>query len=516
MKSLRSRLTAGLLIGTSLLLAAGGFVLHRVISSRLRRDYDAALIAKARSLASLTEIDSGRVWLQFTDDVMPGFASRHQPDYFQIWLAGGPVIERSRSLGTRDLPRSGGGPLDRPVLSDLTLPDGRRGRKVEISFRPLSEKEENRLRDHAQSSGPSDAAEAPAVTLVLAQGREELEAFLLSLQVTLALAAIGLLAGTAVLVRGVLGVGLAPLDNLGLRLESLGAESLGETLEIAGAPAELVPMIRHLNGLLARLNESFAREKAFSANLAHELRTPLAELRAVAEVALKWPDEPSSGLEALAEIRAVGLQMESVVVNLLALARCEEKQSPWQTSQASEVPLHELAANCWSVLASKAEARGMELHLDVPEDLAVITDRDKLALILANLFSNAIAHGTPGCAVSCSGTAAGREFALRISNSAGALTQEDLPRIFDRFWRKDPSRSGGQHTGLGLALVAALCELLELRKTVRLDGSRFEITLCGPIEGARFNRSFMERPIASPSQGWAAAGGPDLSTDRKE
>jgi two-component system heavy metal sensor histidine kinase CusS len=500
MKSLRSRLTAGLLIGTSLLLAGGGFVLHRVISSRLRRDYDAALIAKARSLASLTEIDSGRVWLQFTDDVMPGFASRHQPDYFQIWLAGGPVIERSRSLGTRDLPRSGG-PLDRPVLSDLTLPDGRRGRKVEISFRPLSEEEENRLRSHEQSSGPSDAAGAPAVTLVLAQGREELEAFLLSLQVTLALAAIGLLAGTAILVRGVLGVGLAPLDNLGLRLESLGAESLGETLEIAGAPAELVPMIRHLNGLLARLNESFAREKAFSANLAHELRTPLAELRAVAEVALKWPDEPSSGLEALAEIRAVGLQMESVVVNLLALARCEEKQNPCQTLQASEVPLHELAASCWSVLAPKAADKGMELHLDIPEGLTVFTDREKLALILANLFSNAIAHGTPGCAVSCSAAAAGREFALRVSNCTDALAQDDLPRIFDRFWRKDPSRSGGQHTGLGLALVAALCELLELRKTVRLDGSRFEITLCGSIEGVRLNRSFMERPIASPSQG---------------
>ena len=83
-------------------------------------------MARARSLASLTELESGRVWLQFTDEVMPDFASRKHPDYFQIWLAGGAVVERSRSLGSRDLPRSGA-PLDRPVLSDLTLPDGRRG-----------------------------------------------------------------------------------------------------------------------------------------------------------------------------------------------------------------------------------------------------------------------------------------------------------------------------------------------------------------------------------------------------
>ena len=76
MRSLRSRLTAGLLIGTSLLLAAGGLLLNHVISSRLRRDYDATLVARARSLASLTEQKSGRVWLQFTDEVMPRLGRR--------------------------------------------------------------------------------------------------------------------------------------------------------------------------------------------------------------------------------------------------------------------------------------------------------------------------------------------------------------------------------------------------------------------------------------------------------
>jgi two-component system, OmpR family, heavy metal sensor histidine kinase CusS len=514
MRSLRSRLTAGLLIGTSLLLAAGGFVLHRVISSRLRRDYDAALLARARSLASLTEQKSGRVWLQFTDEVMPDFASKQSPDYFQIWLANGLVIERSRSLGTRDLARSGAS-FDKPVLSDVVLPDGRRGRQIEIRFHPLSEEEEDRLRDTEQSSGPSTSKDL-TVTLAIAHGREELDTFLLSLQVTLVLVALGLLAATAVLVRVAIGVGLAPLDNLGLSLEAMGAESLGETLDSAGAPAELIPMIRHLNGLLARLNESFAREKSFSSNLAHELRTPLAELRAVAEVALKWPDDSSSGEEALEEVRAIGLQMESVVVNLLALARCEEKLSPFHALQASEVPVRELAASCWNAFASKAGDKGMKLHLDVPEGLIVLTDREKLALILSNLLSNAIAHGAPGCAVSCSATATGCEFALRVTNTTDALTQDDMPRIFDRFWRKDPSRSGGQHTGLGLALVAALCELLELRKTARLDGRLFEITLSGSIEGGRFNRSFMERSIGSPSHGWAAGGGPDLLAPRKE
>jgi two-component system sensor histidine kinase QseC len=480
MKSLRSRLTAGLLIGSGLLLAAGGFVLQRVIASRLRRDYDAALIARARSLATLTEQKDGRVWLQFTDEVMPDFASKQSPDYFQIWLAGGTVIERSRSLGTRDLPRSGVR-LDRPLLSDLTLPDGRRGRKVEISFHPLSEEEEDRLRDTGQSSGPETSTGALTVTLELAHGREELDAFLLSIQVTLALVAAGLLAGTAALVRGVLGIGLAPLDNLGLRLEAIGAESLGEPLDVAGAPAELIPMIRHLNGLLARLDESFAREKAFSANLAHELRTPLAELRAVAEVALKWPEDSSSGPEALEEIRAIGLQMETLVVNLLALARCDARQG---RIHASDVSLRELAANAWSAVSATAREKGMAFRLDVPEELLLVTDREKLALILANLFANAVAHGSPGSAVRCLVETTDAGFALSVRNSTADLAPGDLPRIFDRFWRKDAARSDGQHAGLGLALVAALCETLDLGKAARLEDGCFEITVFGSMSGS--------------------------------
>ena len=84
----------------------------------------------------------------------------------------------------------------------------------------------------------------------------------------------------------------------------------------------------------------------------------------------------------------------------------------------------------------------------------------------------------PGC------TRRGCEFALHVSNSTDALSQDDLPRIFDRFWRKDPARSGGQHTGLGLALVAALCELLELTREARMRDGCFEITLTGSIIGS--------------------------------
>lgn len=487
MRSLRGRLTVWLLVGLGLLLTAGGLVLNRTITSHLLGEYDEALIAQARSLETLTVERGGKVWLEFADEVMPEFEREKNPDYFQLWLRHGPVLERSRSLGLHDLPRSGGR-LDRPRLSDFTLPDGRHGRRVEISFHPQPADEEAEGERSAKSGTAAVAAAGPVATLTVAQGREELDDLLEAVQLTLVLVVLGLLGGTALLVKTVVGLALSPLDNLARQLEGLDAHSLSQKApEAADAPAELVPVIHHLNELLARLEASFARERAFSANLAHELRTPLAELRAMTEVALKWPEDSASTSASLEEIRAIGLQMETVVANLLALARWDAKDRALQTS---EVPLRELAASCWTAVSPEAEAKGMAFHLEVPDGLTIVADREKLALILSNLFANAVAYGSPGCPVTCSAAAAGDGFALGVRNATADLGPEDLPRLFDRFWRKDAARSDGRHSGLGLALVAALCDSLALRKEARLDGDCFEITLSGPPS------SFLHRTAA--------------------
>ena len=472
MTSLRGRLTLWLVAGTGVLLAAGGLLLDRVISSRLHRELDISLIEEAKSLMTATVQQDGRVWLELVPGADPEFEPGKKADYFEIWRADGSVLARSRSLGARDLPRWGSG-TGRPRLFDFTLPDGRPGRRVEIRFLPQIEEENGGAADAGETILPAPPG-TPAVTLAVAQGREELDAFLASLHLTLALFVLGLLAGMAILVKVALGRGLAPLDALARRLETLDAGSLSEPVVIAGAPAELTSTIAHLNALLARLRESFERERTFSANLAHELRTPLAELRAVTEIALKWPDEPAA--DVLAEIRGIGLQMERVVVNLLALARCDGRQD---AVALSEVPLRALAEGCWSAVAAEAGERGIGLALDIPADLAVVTDREKLGLILANLLANAVAHGAPGGAVTCSAAISADDVSIRVSNAAPELAADDLPRLFDRFWRKDAARSDGRHAGLGLSLVAALCEALGFRREARLHEGLFAIILTG-------------------------------------
>lgn len=471
MRSLRGRLTAWLSIGSGLLLVTGGLLLNGLIGARVGRDFDEVLTDKAKAISVLTEQEHGAVWLELTDDAMHEFRAAAEPEYFQIWHGDGSVIARSLSLGKEHLPRRRT-PAAEPFLADLTLPDGRRGRLVEITFEPRHEE----ALPYGEQGEPIADRIANA-TLVVARSREELDSFLTSLHILLVAFVLSLLAGIFVLVRLSLKVGLAPLEKLGERLGSLGAESLGETLDLAEAPAELAPVIVRLNDLLRRLKESFERERTFSADLAHELRTPLAELRSMVEVALKWPEDSASSPGLLEEIGLVGRQMERVVTNLLALARCDGGQ---QTLWRTEIAVGELIERCWKPVAAEAAARGVTLRSSLAPDLTLHSDEEKLALVLSNLFTNAVSYGVPSSPVLCSVSAVGAEFALRVTNRTEQLQPDDVAKVFDRFWRKDAARSGGQHAGLGLSLVSALSKLLGLSVSARLEhGGLFHVTLSG-------------------------------------
>jgi signal transduction histidine kinase len=469
-RSLRGRLILWLLAGTGLLLIVAGLFLDRAISSHLRQGFDAGLIAEARSVMAVTEQQDGKVALELSPGLLPEFEGGKRPDYFQLWFEGSRVLARSPSLGGRDLSHPAS-PSRQFRLNEITLPDGRRGRQVEITFHPQIEPDDERK---AEPSAVS------SVTLVVARGSEELAAFLASLHRTLALFTLLLLLGSAALVWTVTTYALRPLNDLARRLEAIDAGSLRNAVVIDRAPSELVPTIEHLNALLARLAGSFERERMFSANLAHELRTPLAELRAVTDVALKWPGDSASLLAALGEARGAGLQMEKIVVNLLALARYDGGQ---HTLHLSKVPLRETVASCWRAAAADAEGKGLTADLEVPERLTLVTDREKLDLILSNLFANAVAYGSPGGRITCVATSWDGRLTFSIANPTTELSPGELPRIFDRFWRRDTARSDGRHVGLGLSLVAALCELLGFSRAARLQDGVFEITLSGPVGG---------------------------------
>ena len=447
MKSIQRRLILGVGVAYCLLWSIGGVAVYLVVRAGYVAEFDRALKANAQALAAMTDQKAGRVESDYSEDLIPGFAHARHPDYFQLWLPDGSPQKRSPSLAGNDLPRRAG-TINTPVIWNVLLPDGRPGRAIGIHFVP-------QLDDEAPANS---SVLKGGVTLVVARHRGNLDERLSELGTTLLLVGGSMIVATVLIVVIAVRCGLRPLRDLGERAESIDASSLQLRFATEGMPAELLPIAGRLNELLARLEDSFARERRFSADVAHELRTPIAELRAATEVALKWPEDAEAARNTLQELLAIALQMESMVTGLSALARCEAGQLPVQLEPVSLAPL---IREIWQPLSDKAGAKGVVFSAGVSDDARWLTDTTLLRAILTNLLSNAVQY----CVDNGSIRLSIERDQLSVSNSTDDLKPDDLPHLFERFWRKDPARSSSVHSGLGLALAKAYAGALgmELR-----------------------------------------------------
>ena len=453
MRSIRRRLIVPLLLGSSLLILAAGLLLSGWVSRRLLSELDHSLLAKARALVTLTGQEAGEVEIDFADEHMPEFSVEAEPEYFELWLADGTVLERSESLGSHDLPRFPGLAKE-PRFRDARLPDGRPGRLVEIDFVPqLGDDDSHWAEKLLDPTAPLPAGHLRAAVLVTARSRQELNALVRSLYaVSIGVAAL-LASALGLLVHVSVRRGLRPLDDISRQVETLDAERLDTRVRMQPETLELAPVVERLNALLARLQVAFERERRFSSDIAHELRTPIAELRSLAEVGARWPEDRESVRSFFEDVQAIARQMETLVVNLLSLARCD---SGLERLETAEVELRDLIEETWSRFAPEAEKKGLAFAFAAGPPVTVVSDRGKLSLILSNLFSNAVAYSPAGSTVSCSVDEAG----IMVANPAPLLEPGDLPHLFERFWRKDAARTGSLHAGLGLPLAKACAEVL--------------------------------------------------------
>jgi two-component system sensor histidine kinase QseC len=250
---------------------------------------------------------------------------------------------------------------------------------------------------------------------------------------------------------------LQPLTAMAKEAASDPAVTSGQRFAVAGMPNELAPICRYLNELVGRLQTAFERERRFTADVAHELRTPIAELRAITEVALHYPTTAAENSETLRDALAISGHMESVVTTLLSLARCDSGH-PSVAMESIDLPV--LAQKTWRSLAEQAAARQVEVAWDVPESAVVESNPTLLAGVVSNLLSNAATYCRAGGRIACRIERRADATVLEVSNTTESLTADDLAHMFEPFWRKDAARSSGSHAGLGLALSRAYCNVL--------------------------------------------------------
>ena len=443
MKSLRGQLTLRLLVGGALLLVASGTLLQWQVRRALTAEFDGSLAATLGTVTMLVEQAKGYVSVDFTGADASQLQRADGKEVFLLRSVDGREIFRSQSLGTSALPMRAGS-IKAPNVFNITLTDGRAFRCAGVRITPAYEDET-----------PSP----PQVDAVLTVGldRATLDRRLAAISTNLLLVGAGALAALGAIVYWGVRAGLAPLDRLGAGVAAIDAESLTTRLSIERLPAELQPIVVRLNELLARLESAFARERRFTATAAHELRTPLAELRALAEVNLSTPGTMTENTQSWRDALDTTLRMESLALRLLDLARAENSTL---VLQRTNVSLAQAFSDAWQPWAVRAADRGLDPHVALTPGLTAKTDPTLLALILGNLCGNAVEHAPAGTPIHVRGNRSTDGVQLRFQNHAGELSEADVPHLFERFWRKDDARSDGPHHGLGLALAAEFVVVL--------------------------------------------------------
>jgi len=467
-KSIRRTLLRRLFLGALVLMLVGAGLIDAGVRLLLTEQFDTTLQQKLATFATLMEEDGYDIDLGFVEKSMPEYSAATSPEYFELWLRDGEVLYRSPSLANADLPFSFGTKAV-PRVWDLALPDGRAGRAMGAEFEI-----------HRYEPGLEDPGPAPLV-LVVAKDRSTLDRAL-ALLLGGTIAGILLLLGAGYFVgRAAVKSGLLPLEDLARHVSAVDDPLQAPRFPAANVPEELAPLAESHNQMLDRIQRAFERERRTTANIAHELRTPVTELVILTETAEHWADEPGRTSRKLRELREIGGQMSTLISTLLELARMESGQVPLEIES---IDLAEMVRDCWSAMPAASGTRRLVLRAPSDGGPFVRADRAALSILLSNLMANAADHAPPGDEILCELGSTDQRGTLVLSNAANGLQAADVDKLTEPFWRMSSARDDRKHAGLGLSLVARLAALLEFELAFRVEAGVFRVELGFPVTAA--------------------------------
>jgi heavy metal sensor kinase len=275
---------------------------------------------------------------------------------------------------------------------------------------------------------------------------------------------------------GVVSWALRPLKELSSQAQNVGPDTPDARLDEEGTDREVRSLAQALNRALGRLSAAYEQQRRFSADAAHELRTPLAAIRTNCEVALRTPRDATQLRKALKAVHRTVLRMGGILESLLTLGRFHDRDAvPMGSTELSKVAQEAVWMN-----ASAARAKQLHLTLDGGNGVSVVGNEEFLVECVSNLVENAVRYtpsqGNVRVAIGNSGRPS-----ITVEDTGIGIPEEHLPKIFDRFYRVDRARSRSQGgSGLGLAIAQEIARLHggEIRVDSRAgEGSRFSLVL---------------------------------------
>lgn len=244
---------------------------------------------------------------------------------------------------------------------------------------------------------------------------------------------------------------IRPIDSISDAAAKISAGDLSQRINVAETESELGQLAAVLNSTFVRLESAFAQQKQFASDAAHELRTPISVILTQTQTALNRKREAADYCQTIEACQRAAQRMRKLISSLLELARLDAGQEPMKRQRFD---FSKIVANCVEEIRPLADERGVKIISDLPP-LEISGDAERLTQVVTNLLTNAIQYNHDGGEARVKLESQNGLVILTVSDNGVGIPPEDLPRVFERFYRADKSRSGA-NAGLGLAISKAI------------------------------------------------------------
>jgi heavy metal sensor kinase len=247
---------------------------------------------------------------------------------------------------------------------------------------------------------------------------------------------------------------LQPIYEIGFTAVKISAGDLSQRISVAEAESELGQLAAVLNSTFARLETAFAQQKQFASDAAHELRTPVSVILTQTQTALNRERDAASYKQTVEACQRAAQRMRRLIESLLELARFDAGQ---EVLKRMRFDFAKTISDATNLVQPLADERGVKIISELAP-LEINGDSERLMQVVTNLLTNAIQYNQPDGEVRVRLKPQAGLAVLTIANTGQGIAPENLPRVFERFYRADQSRTGAGNAGLGLSICKAIVE----------------------------------------------------------
>ncbi|MBN3744032.1 heavy metal sensor histidine kinase [Burkholderia sp. Se-20373] len=435
--SLLQRLTLAFAVVAALVFALTGAYLYRSLSAELTRRDDIEISGKLNQFLQLAHASGSIAALRADPAVFHEVLLSHPGVYLGIYDGQNrALVEHSDEAGNT-------------LASVIAAPHPASRARGPFTCSPPGIGTSRCV--YARETLPS----GDAIQVALARTATDRQSLLESYRVDIWLAA-----AVGALLVGALGYavasrGLRPVESLGRQTSRIEAHNLNARLDARGGPVELHELATSVNRMLDRLERAFVRLSQFSSDLAHDMRTPLANVISASQVTLSRA-RTTEEYEALIDSNIEECErLQRMIENMLFLARTDNARQHLKTTEFDAGSELRRLASYFQALADEAGVR-----IDVHGEAPVVADATLFRRAVSNLSSNALEHAEAASTIELTVSTQGRYAVVEVTNRGAAIPPEQVDKIFERFYRIDSSRHGAaRNAGLGLAIVKSIMEL---------------------------------------------------------